>query len=192
MMLLLRLLLVLCLLDGAWTAPKKTPEEELRPLLEDELLFLVVEGQSSYTRMNRLARSIVKYCLDVPSHVKELARMLNHNNRKDNLERAVTRWARRQVWGWMMPEPYHFDMTVKAKGKTGKLTRMRTGVLLPHEMVGTVNAYPELFDFLMGSTKELFDFWKGTAETDEVRKTPRGSAPCLSTLSAASFPRRTA
>ena len=168
MMLLLRLLLVLSLLDGAWTAPKKTPEEELRPRLEDELLFLVTEGQSSYTRMNRLARSIVKYCRDVPTHVKQLANLLSKNNRKDTLERAVSRWARRQVWGWMMPEPYQFLMTVKAKGKSGKLSRMRTGVLLPHEMVGTVNEYPELFEFLMGSTKELFDFWKGTAETDRA------------------------
>ena len=165
MMLLLRLLLVLNLLDGSWTAPDSDSENDVIHLLEDELVMSVVEGGFSHTRMNRVARSIAKYCGDVPTHVKELAEMLKRG-RTDHLERAVNRWARRQVWGRLMPEPYRFDMTVKAKGKTGRLARMSTSVLLPHELVGTLSAYPELFEFLMGSAKELFDFWKGTAETD--------------------------
>ena len=165
MMLLLRLLLILFLLDGSWTAPDSDSENDVTHLLEDELVLSVVEGGFSFTRMNRLARSIAKHCGDVPTHVRELAEMLK-GNRPDILERSVNRWARRQVWGRLMPEPYKFDMTVKAKGKTGRLARMSTGVLLPHELVGTLSAYPELFEFLMGSAKELLDFWKGTAETD--------------------------
>ena len=164
MMLLLRLLLVLFLLDGS-TAPDSDSEGDVTHLLEDELVLAVVEGGFSFTRMNRMARSIAKHCGDVPAHVKELAEMLK-GKRPDNLERTVNRWARRQVWGRLMPEPYKFDMTVKAKRKTGRLARMSTSVLLPHELVGTLSAYPELFEFLMGSAKELFDFWKGTAETD--------------------------
>ena len=167
MMLLLRLLLVLFLLDGSWTAPDSDSDSEndVVHLLEDELVLAVVDGGFSFTRMNRLARSIAKHCGGVPTHVKELAEMLK-GERRDHLERSVNRWARRQVWGRLMPEPYRFDMTVKAKGKTGRLARMSTGVLLPHEVVGTLGAYPDLFEYLMGSAKELFDFWKGTAETD--------------------------
>ena len=46
MMLLLRLLLVLFLLDGSW-APDSDSENDVTHLLEDELVFLVVEGGSS-------------------------------------------------------------------------------------------------------------------------------------------------
>jgi len=47
MMLLLRLLLVLFLLDGSWAAPDSDSENDVTHLLEDELVFLVVEGGSS-------------------------------------------------------------------------------------------------------------------------------------------------
>ena len=116
MMLLLRLLLVLFLLDGS-TAPDSDSEGDVTHLLEDELVLAVVEGGFSFVRMNRMARSIAKHCGDVPAHVKELAEMLK-GKRPDNLERTVNRWARRQVWGRLMPEPYKFDMTVKATFRT--------------------------------------------------------------------------
>ena len=54
-------------------APHTWADAEEDMTLEDELLFLVVEGQSTFTRMHRIANSIVKHCLDVPRHVRELA-----------------------------------------------------------------------------------------------------------------------
>ena len=46
MMLLLRLLLILFLLDGSWTAPDSDSENDVTHLLEDELVLSVVEGVS--------------------------------------------------------------------------------------------------------------------------------------------------
>ena len=46
MMFLLRLLLILFLLDGSWTAPDSDSENDVTHLLEDELVLSVVEGVS--------------------------------------------------------------------------------------------------------------------------------------------------
>ena len=85
----------------------------------------------------------------------------------------------------MIPEPYVFDMTVKSKWKSGKLATMRTGVLLPHAMVGTLGAYPKPFEFLLGSAswltsgrelqKRIVHGWMATQHSMQLKTSTKSS-----------------
>ena len=79
--------LLLCLLPFLCEGPKpNNPPLGDKFNLEDELLFLVCEGQTSFTRIHRIANKIKDKCTDIPKCVQEIATLSS-----DNVDRAMHR-----------------------------------------------------------------------------------------------------
>ena len=47
-----------------------------------------------------------------PALLQSLSEVVQRTTREDNLERSLHRWARRQWWGALIPEPYDFKLLV--------------------------------------------------------------------------------
>ena len=121
--------------------------------LEQELLLLVGEAQSSITRVSRLARTIDRVTSDIPQQIRDLGRLGTSGRNSQNVERDLENYINRQFWRSILPKTYTFSITqldpdVQSGTKLGKQT-----VLLPHEVFSSLyEEAPELFKFLMYGT----------------------------------------
>ena len=107
--------------------------------------------------MQRLSHLILNACTDVPRHVEELARIGSDHNRERNLHR----WANRQAWRALLPDPYEFTLPLTTDGIHEH--EGQHACLLPHETFASLFTFPELFrELLSGGEGALRAFWEGS------------------------------
>ena len=125
--------------------------------LEFELLSLSAEGNLSLGRLRKLCSSIAKCCDGVPQHVREIGKL--SQIQPSHTERDLHRWAKRQHWRHLLPEPYTFKLPVTHDGGITE-TYTKHDVLLPHEFVSSLSTMPKMFRRLLyGSRANLENFW---------------------------------
>ena len=93
-----------------------------------------------------------------PPEVAALAACRGHN-----AERALHRWVQKQPWN-IMPAPYEFKVP-----KTGQRVRPRPHYAhLPHETFAALAAFPDLWEYVLGSPDDFSSFWAGSASADSA------------------------
>jgi len=115
--------------------------------LDQELLLLIGEAQTSVTRASRLARAVDRCCEGVPKAVKGLARLGSSGALSRNVERDLERWVKTQFWRTLLPPIFKFDILHRDPDGDGAIEGVQS-VLLPHEV----------FSFLHAGAKELFQY----------------------------------
>ena len=133
---------------SAVAAPAKQDEMGI----EEELLLLIGEAQTSITRVGRLARAISRITSDVPRAVQELGGLGSSGRHPSNIERDLDRWTHRQWWRSLIPDVYTFKVQHLNPLGEGTVDGLQH-VLLPHEMFHTISENgPELFKHLFYDT----------------------------------------
>ena len=117
--------------------------------LQAELLCLPATG-GSVRQMQRLSHLILNACTDVPRHVEELARIGSDHNRERNLHR----WANRQAWRALLPDPYEFTLPLTTDGIHEH--EGQHACLLPHETFASLFTFPELSENYCREAKVRF------------------------------------
>ncbi len=128
--------------------------------LAEELLMGIGSGKLSVHRAAVLAAAQVTSGA-AGVDLRMLARMQGNNG-----ERALHRWAKRQLWRGLMPEPFKFKVKKMGKGEQhGMPTEAFHWALLPHEVFSNLaETAPDLWEFLFtGGRANLQAWWEAAA-----------------------------
>jgi len=146
--------------------------------LEMELLCLPSSG-GSVRQMQTIAARIAKSCSQAPPRVVELGGLSADSHR----ERDLHRWASKQAWRKLLPEPFVVDLPWTSN-QIDEDTAPQS-VLLPHEVFANIASFPDLFDVLFkGVPGALQTFWENASWWcerhplyEELRATPELCIP---------------
>ncbi len=127
--------------------------------MAEELLLAIGEGRLSVATAARIAEA---RCREPGPDADALALARCTGSMG---ERTLHRWARRQPWRALLPEPYEFEAPLRVRGTrvSGKMQ-----CLLPHEVLHSLSAAQGVFEDLFGTAVELEQFWAGMATCAEA------------------------
>lgn len=164
-----------CILSFFAAGVRNAPKPDLTDNIEQELLFLIGEGQLYVNRALRLAELHTRGAgagAQISESLYELGGL--RGKRPDMAERGLHRWVRRQVWGGLLPLSYDFDLPVKDRKRPGGTKPRVHSALLPHEVFSSIHAtsralFRELF---CGPPGNLVEWWLKSADTEWCRRHP--------------------